>query len=268
MLVSVVMPIYNEANLLPLSLENLTDVDEIICVDGSPNGLSTDNSKFIIEQHGAKYIPYESNKGYSRQLQLQLGYKEVQNDFVMIISADMLISNLKTIIDSDMDIDQIWCYQLEFWLNKENIRITDKAFHPICLIQHRDDVDKMKVSYHKEIRQIYYPHVFRYHLGWIRDFKSQVEKHISHIKLGLWSELGKEIMTHGDQGIEAWAIHHVLKYRTSSYARCHFNDPIIEKIPAMTYRDGFDIYKEDFEKRYTTEFYTGIMNFIPTSLLA
>lgn len=84
--VSVVIPAFNEEELLPITLENLVGcawVKELIVV----NDGSTDQTGAVAEQYCKKVVHLQTNLGKSQAL--KQGWKVATSDFVMTLDADL-----------------------------------------------------------------------------------------------------------------------------------------------------------------------------------
>lgn len=166
------LPIYNEGKFLNYSLENtIPFVDEAIIIDGSPWGVSTDNSLNIIDDFDYKYpnkikylsgtfaLPDGSVEGWVRcvssttpstghashawdeSAHRNLGLSKVSGDILMPHCGDMIYTEsdmLKMIEAMERFPDKriIYCPFVEFWLDQKHIRLYTgycmEAWLPVC----------------------------------------------------------------------------------------------------------------------------------------
>ena len=236
--VSVILPVYNEEFFLPYVLANINDyVDEIIIVDGSVKGQSTDKTAEIAKSY--EKVKYFSGTfitdfgGWDMGGQRNLALEHVTGDTILVLSADMIIDNMEMLRNSlEGDYDLFGIALVEFWLDTRHIRAyannydlysTPSANFKIIAvnmdrapsfninggIKTEDDIEYD--------RCLYIPQVTLLHFGWIRPFRQQVQKHIRHVKMGLWGETGSNLLRMPKKDLEQWAIRHSLTYRESRY---------------------------------------------------
>lgn len=136
---SVVMIVKNEAKNLAISLPPLADLaDEIIILDSG----STDNSRQIALQYGAKWFVNTDWQGFGRQRQIAQSY--ATGDWILAIDADEEITpelkqSILAVIQNKPDntvygfrnIDCIAGHEIDsrYWHIKAHWRLYPKTFH-------------------------------------------------------------------------------------------------------------------------------------------
>lgn len=276
----------NEEKLLEHCLAMLMPhVDQVVVVDGGPSGPSDDDTREIAmaAPNGDKlnYIngQYEEDGIYDKMAQFQAALDLCRHDVIMYITADRLISNLECAADIIRQSDNIGLFysrEMDFWLDAKHGRTGEDgitAFRTGLLAVDRTMVTDIGPSGYVKIgdevpERLYIDGACLYHLGWIRPFRQQVEKHVKHINWGLHDEIGEKLIEEGPRAVEAWAIHHVFRYRDSKSIELCFEPPeAIKPWLTMKYNDGFDEYSKDYEVRYQEEFYYGVNSVCPLELI-
>lgn len=270
--ISAVMSVYNEAKLLPHVLKNIEPhVDEIVIVDGSPDGPSTDNTKAIakecpkVQYHSGTFKAIDG--AWDMGLQRNTGISTAKGDLLFFLSADMLYTNLHALrAEAERDKHRIYfCPTIEFWLTTRSLRLysadgdilsvpsnilepmaIDRELNPYCEGDGRFNLDAASMSHRVILSQ-----TFKYHLGWVRPFRQQVAKHIRHVRQHRWGEAGEKLLRGSERGLEQWAMLHVLSY--AQIPSIDYFGTLPEEMDAlvdMKYDDGADEATQDFEKRY------------------
>ena len=99
MKISMIMPVYNEAKILPTHLWLADTLDEITLVDGSPFGPSTDEtaevmSKFPNVKRIEGTYEQQGHKGaWYKRGQIRAGVEAASGDMIIITSADTVYSD-------------------------------------------------------------------------------------------------------------------------------------------------------------------------------
>jgi len=266
------MCVYNEEKLLPHVLKNIEPyVDEIVIVDGSPSGASTDKTTEIAK--ACDKVVYKSGTygtpdgAWDMGIQRNTGINAASGSYYMFISADMFFLNMDMVREA-VDAGRskiIFCSTIEFWLDTKSVRLYSADADPLMLPA--PILEPLIIS--KELHPRYEgsPHLSidgatlqmratvsqttKFHLGWIRPFKQQVDKHIRHVKQHRWAEHGEKLLSGSQSELPQWAIRHVLGY---------VNIPCVDfygKLPEemgslmdMKYNDGVEQVTKQFEETY------------------
>lgn len=278
MKISLVMPVYNEEKLLPYHLDLAVPyLDEIIIVDGSPEGPSTDGTHDLLEtaqkQHRnvnvieGKFALGQPKGGWDRQKQIKAGVDKAKGEVLIIASCDCPYDDYELLcktINDYPDGKVYYCLCREFWIDTKHVRLVDQSGYPLPLVGNvifRRDLFTTKepglfVNHLVEPDEyIYLQDVHKYHYGWVTDFDRQVAKHVRNVKSGLWGEYGESILNGGEQVLDAWAITHIVNYKKDvafpyagnalhPFSQLEFN-----------YLDGFDTVLSAFRKKYKKDYY-------------
>lgn len=264
----------NEEKLLPTILNNLAPyVHEIIAIDGGPEGPSTDGSRQLLD--GCDKVRYFSGTYKSPYgtldagVQKNIGIREAVGDVLLFASCDMFFSNLDIFMEAvEKEEDKLLFFManIEFWLNIKNMRLhsndgntmfsipssivemvaIDRSLSPTF-----DDLGSIKSKQALFETRLLMPQAVKYHAGWIRSFRQQVDKHIMHVKQRRWGDWGLELLGNGDKAIEQWAIRHVLSYPQTPSV------DVVIKVPEeaqvfneMQYNKGYERVINAFEEIY------------------
>jgi glycosyltransferase involved in cell wall biosynthesis len=270
--VSVIMNVYNEERFLPAVLRNIVPhVDEIVAVDGSAEGPSTDKTAKILKAE--KKVVYKSGKfvlpdgGWDASTQRNTGTSLATGDVLIFLSADMLfygLADFRELIDGT-DYKLYFTSTIEFWQDSRHLRLYsdegDKLTVPSTILQ-VTALDRslspvaetgfsMRTNDADVAERVLMPSVIKFHLGWIRPFAEQVEKHIRHVQQGRWGEYGDSLRKGKFRDLKLWAILHVLGYnQTPSVA---YAGPVPEEMAdfaEMKHLAGYQEIARDFEKEY------------------
>ena len=270
--ISAVMNVYNEELLLPHVLANIQEyVDEIVIVDGSPVGPSSDSTREIAEAH--EKVIYKSGTfdmmdgGWDMAKQRNTGIASATGDTLMLLSADMLFTNLQVLRDAvDLGLYKIYfCPVVEFWLDSKQQRLysgesdpltvqapilepiaIDRDLNPYCETDGKLNLEGATIRHRVVLSQ-----TTKFHLGWLRPFSQQVAKHIRHVKQHRWGDHGERLLRGAERGLEQWAILHVLGY--NSIPAISYMGILPEEMNGlkdMRYDDGAQEMTDDFESRH------------------
>lgn len=267
--------------MLPICLDSFIEsVDEVVIVDGGPEGPSNDQTKEIIKSDysDCKYIDgiFAKNNQWNYWKQIASGYKIASGDVIIISTADRVISGLDYLRDAVNrgKHDRFYCGHLEFWMNVKRLRyengIAEKQ-HLLALSQEMIvKIDDSGIVYNEKIKpnDIYFPATRVFHLGWIRPFEQQLNKHIRNIELGNWGEIGSKLISAGKEVLEAWVIHHIIKYPNKDYIDCLFDLPKeLEAIEGYSYNQGYKEFMKKYEEKYDEDFYMRLLRICPNELV-
>lgn len=266
---------HNEKKLLPLSLKRLKPlVDELIVVEGGPDGESDDGSQETVRSFlpEAKIITTSSQTAWSRE-EVAAALASASASHVMTISADMLLykpNALRAAIESQ-DAQVYMCRMIDLWVDRNHAKKNgtgDMAGSYMPFVSSRNMLEeRTAVSELAGKEKLYVPETCVYHLGWLRPFGQQIRKHIRHIETGAWEQTGAKLKALGPQAVESWAIHHVMRYKHDAKLRVFLPEEIADEVGDMSYMDGFQEYVLEYENRYEEEFYSGLMSSVPPELI-
>jgi len=274
MKISLVMPVYNEEKLLPYHLELAAPyVDEIILVDGSPMGPSTDDTKNLIKKHDnvvrieGKFELPNRKDGWDKASQLKAGVVKATGDMIILTSVDSVYSDYEILVNTVKECPEgkvFYCFLTEFFRDTEHVRMimTDDFPAPQVgygIFQKKLFTVKESSWYAKSLVEpidyIFLQDIRKYHYGWVTDFDKQVAKHIRHVRSGWWAEYGEKILSAGEQTLETWAITHVIHYEKEGvfvYASSEHH-PFHQL--QFDYRTNFEKVTMDFKKKYKKDYY-------------
>lgn len=267
------MPVYNEEKLLPHHLELAAPfVDEVILVDGSPTGPSTDGTKDLIEYDNVQRIEGKfelagRKGGWDRATQLRMGIEKATGDILIITSCDSVFEDYEALIGTirEHPSGRVFYYFLtEFFIDCSHVRMIMTPDFPMPQIgcgvfQKRLFTTKEHTWFAESLVEptdyVFLQDIRKYHYGWITDFDKQVAKHIRNVRNGGWLEYGEKILSSGEQTLETWAITHVLSYTKEivfPYAAGGFHP--LHKLD-FDYKNNFDKVLQDFKKKYKKDYY-------------
>lgn len=271
--VSAILPAYNEEQFLPSVLANIEPyVDEIIVVDGGPNGASTDKTAEIAK--ACDKVKYFSNTfetetgGWDIGGQRNMALEHVTGDIMVVLSADMIIDNIelfRAALEEDYDVFAV--NLIEFWVDMKHIRVdsmdtgydilsTPSSNYKVIAVNSEcdkffDENGTLQIEDVEFDKVLYVSQAAVFHFGWIRPFKQQVAKHIRHIKMGAWGEEGAKLARGPHKDLEKWAIRHALTYRDCQYLEFYGKLPdCAEGLGDIRFDYGCNAVITDFEKKY------------------
>jgi glycosyltransferase involved in cell wall biosynthesis len=290
---SVILPVYNEELLLPLFLENIGPyVDQLVVVDGGPAGPSSDRTAEIAQDYGEKVVYlsgiYRTSTGtwdVSRQKNEALS--KATGDVLLFLSADVLFERmdvLRDIIVADSDHKLYYSSAIEFWLDISHQRLISgegeiSAFPGLNrlvavdagLSPYFDENGVMDFgSDHGLDDRLVVGESVKLHMGWIRAFRQQVEKHIRHVHQRRWGAIGESLLAQSSsRDLDAWAISHVLSYPTMDHVA--YKDELCSEIPQladMSYNQNFEVVLEEFKTKYGVSVFKAKNFVIPSARVA
>lgn len=273
MKISMVMPIYNEEKLLTYHMELAAPfVDEIILIDGSPTGPSTDDSLNLIEYDNIKVIDgkfemHHRKGGWDKAAQLKAGVDKATGEIIILTSCDSVYSDYEELVNTIKEHPKgkvFYCFLTEFFLNTERIRLINDGDYPRPQVGYGIFPKKLFTTkehtwFAKSLVEpedyIFMQDLHKYHYGWVTPFPKQVEKHIRNVRSGLWLEYGDKILSGGEQTLETWAITHILNYEKEIVFTYAANKYHPYQSLDFDYKDDFDKVLMDFKKKYRKDYY-------------
>jgi len=259
--------------LLPGLLENISPhVDEVVIIDGGPDGPSTDATEEIARD--CEKVIYQNGQfatldgAWDRAAQRNTALTVSTGDIVLFVSADMLFSGMERLRDT-IDTESrriVFCPTVEFWGDTKHLRLYGDDDNILALessLLEPTMIDRRYNPYYAENGplmiedasfedRIQAPFVVKFHLGWIRPFRQQVDKHIRHVKQHRWADVGEKLLQGTERGLEEWAIREVLSYAKAPSIL--YSGPLpaeMNGVASMTYNDGADEVLEDFRQKHS-----------------
>jgi len=264
--------VLNEERLLSAVLKNISPhVDEIVVVDGGPNGPSEDATAEIAKRY--EKVAYQSGKfatldgAWDMATQRNTAISAAKHDMILLLSADMFfleLGRLREAIEGGK-FKIFFSSTFEFWRDTKHLRQHSDMGTPTYMpapILEPIAVDRSYTPYvgedgmlnlaHADIKdRMMIPQMSKFHLGWLRPFPEQVQKHIRHVKQHRWAEQGESLLRGGKRSLEAWAIKHVLGYSAIPSVPFHGWLPEeLEEFGDMKPEDGSNQVIADFEEEY------------------
>jgi len=273
MKISMVMPVYNEEKLLPCHLELAAPfIDEIILVDGSPTGPSTDGTKDLIAKYDnvvrieGKFELPDRKDGWDKASQLKAGVQKATGEMIILTSVDSVYSDYELLVNTVKKCSGkvFYCFLTEFFLDMQHCRMMMTGDYPMPQIGYGIFPKKLFTtkestwfakSLVEPVDYIFLQDIRKYHYGWVTDFDKQIAKHIRNVKSGWWREYGEKILSAGEQTIEVWAITHVIHYEKEGifvYAGSEHH-PFHQL--QFDYRTNFEKVTMEFKKKYKKDYY-------------
>lgn len=270
-----VMPVFNEERLLPFHLQLAAPhLDEIVLVDGSPDGPSTDNTRNLIKEANYDNVTVIEGKfalkgmkgGWDRGKQLKAGVDKAKGEVLIITSCDSVYRDYKHVVDTIRrfpDGKVYYCFSREFFIDTEHVRLINEGY-PLpqvgyVIVKKKVFTTKNYTFFVHELvepdERIYLQDVAKFHYGWVTDYKKQVAKHIRNVKNGGWGEYGENILAGGEQTLETWAIMHTSEYANEVVFPYAGNEGHPFDSLEFSYRDNFDEVLADFRNKYGKNYY-------------
>jgi len=295
MKVSLYMNVYNEAICLPYMESILPYFDEIVIAEGSPIGLSIDDTANIIREYQKKYpikffqdtFRRESDGGYDSARMRNLLLDECTGDFVVYHHADMVydaksIEIFREVIDKNPTCDLIYHDYIQFYHDMKHLHLFDTSFEDSLKKLASGDtlaynvnlglkyVDRpriglnMTVKMPSEFTQLYVPQVTKYHLAFVMPYAYQVEKHVRRMTQREWDAYGETYLLDSFEAVFQRAIKEAEDYKEISlgtYPYCgYFPDELRDKNYCSfdgreEFYDNIDKYRERFSLYYDYDYY-------------
>ena len=259
--------------MLPGLLANISPhVDEIVVIDGGPDGPSTDNTLEILESADKVVCQSGTYKmgdgvGWDMSRQRNDAINLATGDIYVFVSADMLFVGLEHLREAAEQGDSaiLFCNTFEFWEDTSKLRLytadcdvltlpapilepisVASRFHPFW---EENGTLNLEGAEHGDRGLLV--GTLKFHMGWIRPFAQQVAKHKRNVKQGRWGEVGGAILAGGERKLEQWAIQQVMSYEgIPSIAYSGELPAEMELLDGMKYNNGIDAALKDYEERY------------------
>ena len=276
---SALLCIYNEELMLRGCLSNLVKfVDEIIIVDGSPIGASNDGSIEIINEFMQNHLMIKYYSGifafedatWDEPSQINFGLSKVTKGYVMRTHPDTIydiadMEFLRQALTSGKK--YIYCSTLDFWGDTSHILLYRHSNIETSLM-HQLTLEPLAVSMNCDVRAesirisdseprrfgmaynidydndiLYLPHVKKYHFGFIKPIRIQIEKYVCYAKRG---DMGSEYMNSDLPTLYEFAIKHVLDgYRDKKGMEYYGYYPEdARSLKNISYMDGYEEFIE------------------------
>ena len=264
--VSALMLVYNETTFLRHSLPSIVPfVDEVVVVDGSPEGPSSDDTAAVVHRICGEKLKYlsgvysDESHMWDRRAQFSAGLEAVTSEVVVPLSADMIVSPLDSLRDIPLPpwVKVVYCPLVEFWMSPQYVRVSGEDHPPpqgsswyvlvaqTSVLKSSPDLSELPPE-----SKVFLHDVINYHFGWIRPFREQVAKHMRHVKQGSWSREGELLRVAQSGFLEAWAIRHVLEYPSAPHVPSPPQLWLPEELAKMSCFDGQDEVLKQFEKEF------------------
>lgn len=257
---------------MPGLLENISPhVDEIVVIDGGPEGASTDGTLDILvadKKVVCTSNTYQTGKGgWDMARQRNDAINLATGDIYLFVSADMLflrLGSLRDIVEESRS-KIIFCNTLEFWQDNTKLRLYSAdedvvtvpapILEPIaldrCLQPFWEEAGNLNLEGAEITDRAILSDTVKFHMGWIRPFREQVAKHIRNVKQGRWLQEGERLMAGGDRKLGQWAIRQVMDYDSiPSIAFAGEVPPELERLGNMEYNIGMDAVLEEYEETH------------------
>lgn len=264
-MISLVMCAYNEWDLAVRGLKVIKDfVDEIIIVDGSPEGVSsidTDKRDEIKSWEKVKYFAGTFAKpdgSWDEATQKNFAISQATQQYIMFHDCDIMydIEELEMLEKAIVDHPErkvFYTTLLEYWMNQDNIRVypCDSATYSMPTTFRAVIAADMKPSFNgmsvvckdadKFKTYMYVPQCTSYHYGWIKGFQAQLDKHLRNLRMGLWGAAWADIEASKDKEQVKWALGLIKNY-PSEICRMPYsgNVPLCMEGLSMSYMDGYE----------------------------
>lgn len=246
-------------------------MDEIVVVDGGPEGPSTDGTAEIAQAHPkVVYLSgvFQTMDGaWDNVTQRNTGINAATGDILMMMSADWLFLGLEHLREAiDEGVGKIFfCPVVEFWEDVTRMRLYEGDGVALSLpsgVVEAAAIDASLGLYYAEdggIRvndlapdfRVQVPQATKYHLGWIRPFDQQTQKHIRHVRQHRWDDIGEKLLQGEDVGLLQWAMRHVLGYPQQASIGFSGELPVeMNGARDMSYNKGAKEATDRFEETY------------------
>jgi hypothetical protein len=262
---SVVIPVHNEIKLIGTCLKYIkSHIHECILVDGNGVGPSSDGTVEAAKgQLGDKlrcadYVGVE----WSKSSAIDQGLKMTSGDWVMQLSADMMVVGLESILAllENKQYDRICSNYVDLWCDAKHAK--GITYKPLIV-----QSSILRGNSNQKFKDISALPLWVYHVGWLRSFEQQVAKHIRNLQAGAWDELGDDVLMLGEQAAESWCVHHIMGYSISDHTIICPHESVLADFKDWSPENKMDEYIAAYEEKYKVGFYQGIMNSVPPNLI-
>lgn len=254
---SAVLQVYNEELCLDACLGGLLPVvDQCVIVHGSERGLSTDNTKGIIDKWIAKYgekIVYEegvfckNGDEWDNTAQSNRGLELATGDFIMRTHADLIydieeVSRIREVVERFPNKKYFYGEMIDFLGDTEHIALPGRIepepilWKPVCgdpvvvsraaRPRYADYIYKnatgnwlrsgMQLDIEWAKDTLYIPHLKRFHYAFVKPFPLIVAKLIRNIMKGDLQNFGIRLKCLGERHMYEWAIKEAESYINST----------------------------------------------------
>jgi hypothetical protein len=289
MKLSLMLNVYNEADVLPFIEPVLKHVDQAVITEGGPIGLSSDNTGEIIRNYQKTYGHIHFFQGeFVREDEHGFGgwaEAESKNRMLEVVDGDYLMLSHADIIYDEIDMIRLreaierfpkkaiyYAPMLEWIYDMEHIRlyyafdIENLLYRPLV-----GDVPalsmRLKPYYvnHPTIaiqlqpwtpdEALFMPHMRRFHLGFARPYPRQIEKRLNILCQRDWGELGETIIAQGFEACLQAAIDQVEAFASDFSVRDYSGEyPEILGGKRFSVNDGREEFYDNIDT-YKTRFY-------------
>jgi len=276
MKLSLIMNIYNEADILQYLEVVLKYVDQAIITEGSAIGISNDGSGEIIKEYQQKYpITFfqgefaREDGGWAQAISKNRMLQEVTGDYIMLHHADLICDEedmirLREVLEKFPHKAVFYTPMREFFYDMEHIRLYNwevEGWLPRPLIGDvsafavRADPIYTDLSIALQLRQwkdmhdgLFMPDVRRWHLGFVRPFPRSVEKRLNDIANRDWGN-SDQIINQGFEAMLQAAIDHVERYKSDASMYDYGGDyPQVLNGRSFSVNDDREKFYDEIEK--------------------
>lgn len=283
MKLSLILNVYNEADILEYLDVVLRHVDQTIITEGSAIGVSNDGTGEIIKEYQKEY-PYityfqgeyaREDGGWAQAISKNRMLQEVTGDYVVLHHSDLIYDEegmirLREAIEKfphkavfyapmreffyDMEHIRLYYWEAESWLPRPltgDVPAFAVRSDPI----YTDKTIALQLRGWRDMHDgLFMPDVKRWHLGFVRPFPRSVEKRLNDIANRDWGD-SDQIINQGFEAMLEAAINHVESYKTDASMYDYCGDyPEILNGRRFSVNDDREKFYDEIEK-YKERFY-------------
>ena len=283
MKLSLLLNVYNEADILEYLDVVLRYVDQAIITEGSSIGISNDGSGDMLREYQKKY-PHlmlfhgeyvREDGGWAQAVSKNLMLLEVTGDYIMLHHTDLIYDEgdmikLREAIDKFPQKAVYYTPMREFFYDMQHIRLYHwplEGMLPRPLIGdvpafavrtdpiYYDPNIALSLREWRDIHEgLFLPDVRRWHLGFVRPFPRSVEKRLNDIANRDWGN-SNEIINKGFEAMFQAAVDHVESYKTDGSMFDYCGDyPLTLQGRRFAVTDDREKFYDEIE-RYKERFY-------------